>query len=130
MRHKEPMIRVRIAICTFVIALAAASAMAGEVDVVDVRAVEASNRSWTFQVTLRHADEGWDHYADAWEILDEKGAVLGTRKLLHPHVDEQPFTRSLSDVVIPDNVRMVTVRGHDSVHGYGGAEMQVALPGR
>ena len=124
------MIRVRIAICTFVIALAAASAMAGEVDVLDVRAVEASNRSWTFQVTLRHADEGWDHYADAWEILDEKGAVLGTRKLLHPHVDEQPFTRSLSDVVIPDNVRMVTVLGHDSVHGYGGAEMQVALPGR
>ena len=130
MRHKEPMIRVRIAICTFVIALAAASAMAGEVDVVDVRAVEASNGSWTFQVTLRHADEGWDHYADAWEILDEKGLVLGIRKLLHPHVDEQPFTRSLSDVVIPDNVRMVTVRGHDSVHGYGGAEMQVALPGR
>ena len=130
MSHKEPMIRVRIAICTFVIALAAASAMAGEVDVVDVRAVEASNGSWTFQVTLRHADEGWDHYADAWEILDEKGVVLGIRKLLHPHVDEQPFTRSLSDVVIPDNVRMVTVRGHDSVHGYGGAEMQVALPGR
>ncbi|WP_245440170.1 hypothetical protein [Mesorhizobium sp. Z1-4] len=130
MSHKEPMIRVRFAICSLIIALAAAPAMAGEVDVVDVRAVEASNRSWTFQVTLRHADEGWDHYADAWEILDDKGVVLGIRKLLHPHVDEQPFTRSLSDVVIPDNVRMVTVRGHDSVHGYGGAEMQVVLPGR
>ena len=124
------MIWFRIPICALFVALAAVRAAAGEADVVDVRAVEAANGSWTFHVTLRHDDEGWHHYADAWEVLDADGAVLDTRKLLHPHVDEQPFTRSLSGVIIPDDIDTVAVRGHDSVHGYGGAEMQVSLPGR
>ena len=43
-------------------------------------------------VTVQHADTGWDHYADAWEVLAPDGTVLGTRTLLHPHTDEQPFT--------------------------------------
>lgn len=130
MRHNGRMIWFRIPICALFVALAAVPAAAGEADVVNVRAVEAADGSWTFHVTLRHDDEGWDHYADAWEVLDADGAVLGTRKLLHPHVDEQPFTRSLSGVTIPDGIDKVTVRGHDSVHGYGGAKMQVSLPGR
>jgi hypothetical protein len=54
--------------------------------------------------------------------------VLGTRNLAHPHVDEQPFTRSATGVVIPEDVRSVTVRANDSVHGYGGAEILVELP--
>lgn len=52
----------------------------------------------TVSVTLRHPDTGWDHYADAWEVLDTDGARLGLRVLAHPHVNEQPFTRSLSGI--------------------------------
>jgi hypothetical protein len=33
-------------------------------------------------------------------------------------VDEQPFTRSLSDVQIPKDVNKVIIKGHDLVHGY------------
>ena len=54
--------------------------------------------------------------------------VLGTRTLYHPHVDEQPFTRSLSDVQIPASITAVTVRAHDSVHEYGGETVKVAVP--
>ena len=54
--------------------------------------------------------------------------MLGTRELAHPHVTEQPFTRSLGGVTIPDGVERVRVRAHDSVEGWGGAEMTVALP--
>ena len=43
-------------------------------------------------------------------------------------VDEQPFTRSLSGVVIPEGVDTVTVEAHDSVHGWGGAAVEVTLP--
>jgi hypothetical protein len=53
--------------------------------------------------------------------------VLGERVLLHPHVDEQPFTRSLSGVAIPSDVEQVTVRAHDNVDGWG-PEVPVALP--
>ena len=50
------------------------------------------------------------------------------RTLLHPHVDEQPFTRSLGGVAIPSDVSRVTVRAGDSVHKYGGHEVLVDLP--
>jgi hypothetical protein len=105
-----------------------AAVQAGEADVVNVDLRESAPGVYEFQVTVRHADEGWDHYADAWEILALDGRVLGTRTLLHPHVGEQPFTRSLSGVRIPEGHGEVRLRARDSVHGYGGAELQVAVP--
>lgn len=86
--------------------------------------------TYRFSVTVRHADEGWKHYADRWDVLAPDGKVLGTRVLLHPHVNEQPFTRSLSGVAIPDGISQVTIRAGDSKHGYGGAALEVAIPGR
>jgi hypothetical protein len=65
---------------------------------------------WRFEVTISHPDSGWDHFADGWEILDSQGNRLGWRELQHPHVDEQPFTRSLSNVMIPDGTKEVFVR--------------------
>jgi hypothetical protein len=68
--------------------------MAGEVDVVNVVAQQTSAQTYRFDVTLRLADEGWDHYANKWDVVDPSGRVLGERILHHPHVNEQPFTRS------------------------------------
>jgi hypothetical protein len=101
---------------------------AGEADVVKVDAKKAGNNTYHFNVTVSHADTGWDHYANKWDVLASDGTVLGTRTLHHPHVDEQPFTRSLSGVKIPDRVKTVTVRAHDSVHKYGGKAISVDLP--
>ncbi|MEM7443687.1 MAG: hypothetical protein AAF414_10205 [Pseudomonadota bacterium] len=103
------------------------SATAGEADVVAVDAQMTASGVWRFDVTVSHSDEGWDHYADQWDVVAPDGTVLGVRVLAHPHVNEQPFARSLSGVEIPDDVSTVTVRARDSVHGYGGAEMEVRL---
>ena len=103
-------------------------AIAGEADVVDVKITKEGAGTYRFDVTVKHADEGWKHYADAWDVVGPDGAVLGTRKLAHPHEDEQPFTRSLSGVRIPDGIGEVTLRAHDSVHEWGGAEMRVQVP--
>lgn len=89
-------------------------ASANEVSIID--ATVNCQASCTFSVTLKHEDTGWDHYANRWEILDLQGNVLATRVLHHPHVDEQPFTRSLGNVVIPEGTKKVIVRAHDSVH--------------
>ena len=60
-----------------------------------VKATEVSDGVWRFDVTVRHNDEGWDHYADAWQVIDPgSGDILGERILAHPHDNEQPFTRS------------------------------------
>ncbi len=106
--------------------LAAPLARAGEADVLKVEA-RPEGGAWRFDVTVAHADTGWDHYADRWEVLAPDGTVLGTRVLLHPHENEQPFTRSLGGVEVPAAVTRVTVRAHDSVHGLGGREVTVEL---
>ncbi|GKX33754.1 MAG: hypothetical protein MnENMB40S_13720 [Rhizobiaceae bacterium MnEN-MB40S] len=109
------------------VGLVTATVAAGEVDVMAVDARQAADGSWTFSVTLRHEDEGWDHYADRWDVVGPDGTVYGERVLLHPHVEEQPFTRSLSGVAVPAGVNSVTLRGHDKVHGLGGAELTIDL---
>lgn len=125
---REFALRPLFAVSVFALMLAlSAMALAGEADVIGVEARQAENGTWRFDVTVAHADEGWDHYADLWEVVGPNGAVLGSRVLAHPHVEEQPFTRSLSGVSTPDGVGSVTVRARDSVHGYGGAEMTVDL---
>ena len=105
-------------------------ASAGEVEVVAAKARLGSDGSYGFNVTLRHDDKGWKHYADNWEILTPDGKLLGRRVLLHPHDTEQPFTRSLRGVVIPPGIKKVRIRGHDKVHNHGGKELVVELPGR
>lgn len=90
---------------------------AGEVTVVDARVIAQGAGTYRFDVTLRHEDTGWEHYANRWDVLAADGTVLGTRILHHPHVDEQPFTRSLSGVKIPATVKQVWIRGADSLHG-------------
>ncbi|EBA13231.1 hypothetical protein [Roseobacter sp. CCS2] len=80
-----------------------------------------------FSVTLSHPDTGWDHYADGWEVLDADGNSLGIRELLHPHVTEQPFTRSLSGVAIPEGATVVYVRARCNVDGWSDDLFEVVL---
>ena len=104
------------------------TAQAGEADVVAAE-LQRSGNSWTISATVAHPDEGWDHYANAFEVLTPDGDVLATRVLYHPHVEEQPFTRSLRGVVIPADVSEIIVRAVDSVHGTGrGKTVRLSVP--
>lgn len=103
-------------------------AKAGEADVVAVEVTKTAGAKYSFTVTVRHDDAGWDHYADRWQVLGPDGTVLATRILVHPHVDEQPFTRSLNGVTIREDISRVRVRAHDKVHGFGGLDKEVHLP--
>lgn len=88
-----------------------------------VERIEATDQggSWRFAVTISHGDTGWDDYADGWRVELADGTVLDTRVLLHPHVEEQPFTRSLQGVVIPEGVAEVYVRASTNAEGWDGA---------
>lgn len=108
--------------------LAHLPALAGEADVLKVDVSCSDDSKCDFDVTVKHADEGWDHYANRWEVVSPDGTILATRVLAHPHVNEQPFTRSMRSVEIPRTVSEVTVRAHDSVHKFGGKEITVKLP--
>jgi hypothetical protein len=97
-------------------------------DVVDVVVSAEGGGTYRFDVTVRSPDTGWNKYADLWEVRDPSGRVLGERMLAHPHVDEQPFTRSQSGIEVPAGVTTVTVVARDSVTGFCGASYEVAVP--
>lgn len=98
----------------------------GCADVID-GSVTASGDAFTASATVRSDDTGEEKYADRWEVRTIDGEVLGERILTHPHVNEQPFTRSLNGLEIPDEIDDVVLVAHDSVLGFCGAELTVAV---
>jgi hypothetical protein len=116
----------RIFVVLHAAALFAAAAHAGPADVLAASA-RCDESTCTFHVTVQHADQGWEHFANAWEVLAPDGTVLATRVLRHPHVGEQPFTRALENVAIPEEITSVRIRARDSVHGFSGREVVVEL---
>lgn len=102
---------------------------AGCADVVEAT-IDVSGNGYRVSATILSSDTGWEKYADAWEVRAPDGTVLGTRILAHPHVDEQPFTRSLNDVEIPTGVDNVEIIARDLVAGFCGETVSVAVPGR
>jgi hypothetical protein len=117
----------RTALCGVTLFVASQTASAGEADVLAASAERDMRGTWTISATLLHEDTGWDHYADRFDVLAPDGTVLGSRTLFHPHVNEQPFTRSLTGLSIPETVDVITVRAHDSVHELGGATVEITL---
>ena len=103
------------------------SLYANEADVLDVKYNCTNNMICSFDVTIKHNDAGWDHYVDKYDVLLPNGQIIATRVLYHPHVDEQPFTRSIANVKIPKGMNNIIIRAHDSVHKYGGKEFLVKL---
>ena len=110
-----------------VLFLASPPAGAGPADVVGAQVRCSKNGKCIVWATVKHADEGWDHYANRWDVLGPDGEVIAKRVLRHPHVKQQPFTRALEGVAIPEDVSEVTIRANDSVHGLGGAEKTVKV---
>ncbi|MBA6262222.1 MAG: hypothetical protein V7780_06285 [Colwellia sp.] len=123
----------------FILSLFTSSVLASEFDVdtysmsldfaqvTHVLATQESNGSWCFGSSVQHDDQGWDHFADRWEVIDLEGNQLGYRELAHPHVNEQPFTRSQCGIKIPAEISKVIVRAKCNKHGFGGKPFIVNL---
>jgi hypothetical protein len=58
-------IKLEIVVCAGIaLLLQASAALAGEADIVGVEAVRVGEETYSFEVTVRHVDRGWEHYAD------------------------------------------------------------------
>ena len=95
--------------------------------VIDGSVEALADGSYRVAATVSSADTGWEKYADAWEVRTPDGAVLGVRVLAHPHETEQPFTRSLAPVEIPAEVSEVALYAQDSVEGFCGESLTIAV---
>lgn len=97
-------------------------------DVLAAELMETGGGTYSVYVTLSSPYDTPSRYADAWRVLSLEGRILGVRVLAHDHQNEQPFVRSLSDVIIPNDVTAVTVEGRDQISGWGGAKITVPVP--
>jgi hypothetical protein len=121
-----------------VMAIAAACAVAQQrptdeqrfPDVIAVKARASGAAQFDFDVTISSSYDTPQRYADGFRVLTLAGEVLGERKLLHDHQHEQPFTRDLYGVKIPEGVKRVRVQARDQQHGYGGKAVEVDLARR
>lgn len=98
-------------------------------DVIDGTASVDADGTYTVSATVRSGDTGWEKYADAWVVQSEDGTVFGERILAHPHETEQPFTRSLGGVEIPEGTTTVVLAARDLVNGYCGATFTIGIGG-
>ena len=100
-------------------------------DVVGVRVVERSAGVFDFDVTVSSPYDTPERYADGFRVTSADGRrVFGVRPLGHDHAGEQPFTRDLYGVKVPEGVSKVVVQSRDRRYGWGGGTQVVALPGR
>lgn len=106
--------------------LLSSSVFANNVEIIKVVLTKHTG-TWRADVTLKHADSGWEHYADAWRLVDDKGNEIGKRTLYHPHVNEQPFTRSLSSFQIPGDKKIIFVEAHDLKHGWSPNRVKIDM---
>ena len=102
------------------------SAFANDVEIIKVVLTERAG-TWQAEVTLKHQDEGWKHYADAWRLVDSNGDEIGKRTLYHPHVNEQPFTRSLTGFHLSAEMKEIFVEAHDLKHGWSADKVKIDL---
>ena len=78
--------------------------------------------TYTMSATVRH-DDTQEDYADVIHFAGEN-VENGERELLHPHINEQPFTRSQSGVTASGEV---LVSADDTVQGEGGTAITLDL---
>lgn len=96
----------------------------------DVVAVETTPgpKGVTFDVTISSPYDSPERYADAIRVRSADGrAVYGMRELAHDHAAEQPFTRGVPDVALPEVVTEVVIEARDSENGWGGGTQSVSF---
>ena len=105
---------------TLLLLLISSLVKAAEVEVKCEKVEHRGGDLFTFYISVDHNDENWEHYVDRFELLNEKGKIFAVRVLRHPHVNQRPFTRSVT-TMLKEPLNKFSARGHDLVHGYGPA---------
>ena len=91
--------------------------------------VVKTGSSYRVTATVSSPDTGWEKYADRLVVRTPSGFVLQSLELEHPHLTEQPFTRTFTGVRIPEGEEVVEVAAKDSVEGFCGKIVVLEVPG-
>ncbi|MGI9489444.1 MAG: hypothetical protein ACR2RF_26865 [Geminicoccaceae bacterium] len=79
-------------------------------------------------VTIEHEDQGWDDYVESWEVFGPDGEVLAIRPFFKPELERKKTVSALSGVIIPEDIKTVTVRARNYPNGLEGTPVEVSIP--
>ena len=80
------------------------------------------------KVTIEHEDTGWHDYVESWEIFGPDGEVLGVRPFFEPELERDKTVSALAGVVIPEDIKTVTIRARTYPQGFEGGPVEVDIP--
>jgi hypothetical protein len=80
------------------------------------------------RVTIEHEDTGWDDYVEAWEIYGPDGKIMGVRPFFEPELEQQQTVSALAGVVIPEDIKTVTIRARTHPVGLVGDPVEIQIP--
>jgi hypothetical protein len=99
-----------------------------------VKASQATDGTWTLEVTIEYANPTAEAYADGWDIITPAGQVIKknvadpyTQPLDPPSNGAESVTHTETGITIPVDVTQFFVRVHDSVNGWSGQTVFVDL---
>ena len=70
-----------IILVSLLILVALNPAHADDVKILAADFSKTGENKWSVDITLKHDDTGWDHYADNWRVVDSEGNIVGDRVL-------------------------------------------------
>jgi hypothetical protein len=114
--------------------LTGSAAALADVDVAKITDVQIKRDSpdqsgiYHIKVTIEHEDTGWDHYVESWEIFAPDGQILGVRPFFEPELERLKTVSALAGVVIPEDVKAVTIRARTHPSGFEGDPVKVKIP--
>jgi hypothetical protein len=100
--------------------------LAKEVEITKVE-LEPTGSTWTVHVTLRHDDQGFEHYANGWRLVDAKKNVIAAQELYHPHDKKKSFTDSKANIKIPSQTKLVFLEAQAKPHGWSKQRVRIDL---
>ena len=97
-------------------------------DVIRVDITRDADGTHTIAATVSSPYETVDHFVNAITVQAPAGEELARLDLVEAHVDQQPFTETLTGVEIEPSMTEVVVRGHDSINGWCGLTIRADVP--
>lgn len=104
-------------------------------DIIAVEATELAADGWVILPYMFSPYERTttEHFCNRVEILsvfpNGTSVLLGKRDIENPHPDEQPFSRSVGSVVLPEGTDTITALASDSKYGFCGRNLSLTISG-
>ena len=101
-------------------------AFADEVEILMVKATQ-SDSVWSFDVTVHHPDANNTHMLDSIAIFSPEEVQLSSAEIPMPSIGAENVTAKLKDIVIPEEVEYIIIRGHCSNDGWSHQSIIISL---